>query len=37
VPHRWDLLDTGEFSVVMGRRPGEIEFREVHRAAPQDD
>jgi len=41
VPHRWDLLDTGEFTVVMGRRPGEIHFLEVHRrgvddAAPAD-
>jgi len=41
VPHRWDLLDTGEFTVVMGRRPGEIHFQEVHRrvvddAAPAD-
>jgi len=31
VPHRWDLLDTGEFTMVMGRSPGEIEFKEVRR------
>ena len=35
VPHRWDRLDTGEFSIVMtGRtRSGEprVQFKEVHR------
>lgn len=35
VPHRWDRLDTGEFSVVMTRRAGsgepEVHFTEVHR------
>jgi sugar phosphate permease len=31
VPHRWDLLDTGEFSVVLGAKPGEVQFKEVHR------
>ena len=31
VPHRWDLLDTGEFSIVMGGKPGEVTFKEVHR------
>jgi predicted MFS family arabinose efflux permease len=33
VPHRWDLLDTGEFTMVMGRTPGEIKFEEVPRPA----
>jgi sugar phosphate permease len=42
VPHRWDLLDTGEFSVVMGTRPGDVQFKQVHRlpvtdGAPRSD
>jgi len=31
VPHKWDLLDTGEFSVVLGAKPGDVHFKEVHR------
>ncbi len=36
VPHRWDLLDTGEFTVVMGGRSREIDFPEAHRRSTAD-
>lgn len=31
VPHRWDLLDTGEFRLVTGTKPGEVRFEDLSR------
>ncbi len=35
VPHRWDLLDTGEFTVIMGTK-GDVRFSEVRRRPAAD-